>query len=295
MDELLQIVADQKGYPTEMVERSAAARAKADGVSVEDVLRAWAGEGAAPFAASAPAEPTPAAADESAAAEAAEPVEDGGPKVEVLAPESEPPVDAAEVAVEEDVVSEAEEEMAVAAGSGFPRWLAAAFVVLPSLALLYVLVLPSGPQCGNAGALAVDPVTGAAVNCDGSEFGSDGNDVFAVGNALYTAQCASCHGANGGGGTGPGFTNGAVLATFSSCADHIEWVVVGTAAWPEATYGDNAKPVGGGGQMPGFQGLLTEAEIAAVSLYERVAFGGEDRAESEALCFPDGEVTASGP
>jgi mono/diheme cytochrome c family protein len=295
MDELLQIIADQKGYSTEMVERSAAARAKADGVSVEDVLRAWAGgeappaAGAAPSADAAPAPPAPAATT----APESEP-EDTGPAVEVLGPATETQT-ADEAPEPPDTEGEAvkDEEVPVGAGAGFPRWLAAAFIVLPSLALLYVMVLPSGPQCGSAGALGVDPSTGVAENCDGSEYGSDANDVFAVGNDLYAGNCASCHGANGGGGTGPAFTNGAVLATFGACTDHVEWVAIGTANWPDATYGDTAKPVGGGGQMPGYENTFTPEEIAAVVLYERVAFGGEDRAESEAGCFPEAEVTAA--
>jgi mono/diheme cytochrome c family protein len=197
----------------------------------------------------------------------------------------------------EDIETDASDDelVPVGAGVGFPRWLAAAFVVLPSLALLYVLVLPSGPQCGSAGALGIDPSTGVAENCDGSEYGSDANDVFAIGNDLYSGNCASCHGANGGGGTGPAFTNGAVLATFGACTDHVEWVAIGTANWPDATYGDTAKPAGGGGQMPGYENTFTPEEIAAVVLYERVAFGGENRIESEAGCFPEGDVTAAGP
>jgi mono/diheme cytochrome c family protein len=177
---------------------------------------------------------------------------------------------------------------------GVPRWLAAAFVVLPSIALLYVLVLPSGPQCGSSGALAIDPATGVAVNCDGSEYGSDASDVFSIGESLYTSSgCAGCHGAGGGGGVGPAFTNGAVLATFSACTDHIEWVAIGTQAWPDATYGDTDKPAGGGGVMPGYENDLSIEEIAAVVLYERVAFGGEDRTVAEAGCAADGEETAA--
>jgi mono/diheme cytochrome c family protein len=296
MDELLQIIADQKGYPADMVQRSAAARAKADGVSTEDVLRAWAGVGDAPTAAAAPAASqaaSDAAAD--AAVEPEEPVETG-PKVEVLAPER--------AAAEDDVLEPATPEdeappepEPVGALRGVPRWLAVAFVALPSIALLYVLVLPSGPQCGSSGALAIDPATGVAVNCDGSDYGTDASDVFSIGEGLYTnSGCAGCHGAGGGGGVGPAFTNGAVLTTFSACTDHIEWVAIGTQAWPDVTYGDTAKPTGGGGVMPGYQNELSVEEIAAVVLYERVAFGGEDRTAAETGCAVEGEdVAAAAP
>ncbi len=287
MDELIQTIADQKGYPADLVVRSAAARAQADGVSTDDIIRAWAGVGDAPAAAAAPV-PAAAAPAPEAPAESAEPAESTGPKVEVLAPEA--PAGAEGEPAEGGETPEPVEELGGAL-AGFPRWLAAAFIVLPSIALLYVLVLPSGPQCGSAGALAIDPSTGVAENCDGSEFGSDANDVFAVGSSIYSAQCASCHGGNGGGGVGPAFTNGAVLATFSACTDHIEWVLIGSSGWPDATYGDNATPVSGG--MPGFPSLSPE-DLASVVLYERVAFGGEDRAASEASCFPDAELTAAG-
>ncbi len=44
MEELL-AAAEAMNVPVEMVERSAEARAKAQGVAVEDVLRAWSGGG----------------------------------------------------------------------------------------------------------------------------------------------------------------------------------------------------------------------------------------------------------
>ena len=286
MDELLEIIAEQKGYPAELVARAAAARATAMGVGTEDVLRSWAGEGAVPVAAAAAAAPQEAPA--AAPAPAAVIEEPSGPAVEVL--EAAAPVGEAEEAVPAEDVTE---EEPVAAGGGFPKWLAVAFIVVPSVALLYALVFPAGPDCGSAGALAVDPVTGVAVNCDGTEYGAEAGP-FAVGEALYASQCAACHGAAGGGGTGPAFINGAVLATFSSCSDHIEWVTIGSNAWPSDTYGDNDTPVlGSGAAMPGFS-QLTPEEVAAVSLYERVAFGGEDLAEAEAACVPEGEVAAAG-
>ena len=78
-----------------------------------------------------------------------------------------------------------------------------------------------------------------------------------------------------------------MLATFpvDSCSDHVEGVTLGTANWPEATYGATNKPVGGSGAvMPGFEGTLDPEEIAAVALYERVAFGGQDLDAALADC-----------
>ena len=48
MDELLKKAAELRGMPESLVARSAEARAKATGTTVEDVLREWAGEQARP-------------------------------------------------------------------------------------------------------------------------------------------------------------------------------------------------------------------------------------------------------
>jgi mono/diheme cytochrome c family protein len=128
-------------------------------------------------------------------------------------------------------------------------------------------------------------VSGEAVNCDGSAYGTVVVDFFADGAAIYT-QCAACHAADGSGGAGPAFSGGALLSTFpaGSCLDQTEWISLGTAGWPDATYGATDKPVGGFGAMPGFAASLTEEQIAEVALYERVQFGGQDLAEAEADC-----------
>ncbi len=76
---------------------------------------------------------------------------------------------------------------------------------------------------------------------------------------------------------------GTVLETFpeDACPSHIEWVALGSAGWPDDTYGAQNKPVAGG--MPAF-GSLTETELAQVVLYERVEFGGEDEEAAEQEC-----------
>ena len=153
------------------------------------------------------------------------------------------------------------------------------FIIIPMIALLYAGLTPNGPDCGVSGQLAINPITGEAESCDG-----DASPFFSLGAAVYEAQCVACHGAGGGGGVGPSFLGGAVLQTFSACTDHIEWVSIGSNDWPDATYGDTEKPAGGSGVMPGYQDSLTAQEIAAVALYERVAFGGEDIATGEASC-----------
>ncbi len=292
MDQLIQQAAEALGYPEGMVERSAKARASADGVSVEAVLTAWlGGEAPPPSAAPAASEPAAAAAP---AASAAPPPEPSGPAVEELAPVG------ADESAEAPVEPEPEPEPEPVPAGGVPRWLAAVFIVVPLVALVYAMFFPNGPQCGDGGVLAIDPVTGEAVNCDGSEYGSAVLDFFAIGQVTY-AQCSACHGPGGGGGSGfPAFTGGELLTTFpiGQCGDHVEWVAIGTLAWPEATYGATAKPVGGSGaQMPGFVNALSDVELRSVALYERVAFGGQavdDALTDCGLVDEAGEMIAAG-
>ena len=57
MEELLAAVAEAMDAPVSMVQRSAEARAKAQGASVEDVLRAWSGGGEIAATSAEPAPP----------------------------------------------------------------------------------------------------------------------------------------------------------------------------------------------------------------------------------------------
>lgn len=287
---ILAAAAKKMGMPESMVERSAGARAKAQGVDVATVLAEWAGVDAtaAPAAPAdtptpAPAAPAPAAP---AVAPAPAPVETAAEPEEASVPdEPEEPVDE----------FESEEEAAMA--GALPRWLAALFVVIPAIAIGYALFLPNGPNCGDAGSLAVDPVTGLAVNCDGSEYGSEDVDLFALGMSIYEGSCSACHGPNGAGVANfPGFTGGELLVTFpqDSCSAQIEWIALGTTAWPDATYGANNKAVGGSGAvMPGFAANLSPQELAGVALYERVAFGGQDIEAATVDCTAGGETEAT--
>jgi mono/diheme cytochrome c family protein len=262
--DLLAKAAAAQGLPEGMTKRSAAARAKAEGKTPEQVLAEWAGVEAP----AATAEAAPVASSEAApAATPAESPAAPAAQIEVIAEESEDaPVEPAPV-----------RELVTPSGA-LPRWLAALFVAVPLFAVTYASFLPNGPNCGDAGSLAVDPVTGIAVNCDGSEFGKEEVDFFAIGAEVYGASCAVCHGPTGGGiASFPPFIDGALLATFpdGSCDQHVEWVNLGSSGWPDATYGANNKPVGGSGAvMPGFGTQLSEQELRSVAIYERVQFGG---------------------
>jgi mono/diheme cytochrome c family protein len=177
-----------------------------------------------------------------------------------------------------------------------PRWLAASFVVIPAIAVMYALFFPNGVECGVGAQLGIDPVTGEAENCDGSPYGSNQVDFFSAGEELYARNCAACHGPNGeGGGNFPVLTGGAVAATFPACSDHLQWVGLGSLGWPDAAYGANATPVGSSGaQMPAFGSVLTPEELAAVVLYERVAFGGLSVADAEADCVAETPAAPAG-
>ena len=294
MSEYLAAAAKNMGMPESLVMRSAEAKAKAQGVTVDDLLREWAGgEAATPTSTS-----TPTPSEEAPAAEAAEQPVDVAVDADVPAPpapgeveivhETIPTPDevSASDAMEWDqVTTVAAAGLTERPGSVVPRWLLGLFIIVPMLALSYMFVNTDGLSCGESGLLGVS-FDGALTNCDLSAYapGAAGGGqlaaaAFAEGQGLYS-QCASCHGANGGGGVGPAF--GEVTATFSACSDHIEWVGLGSSGWPDGTYGDTGTPVAGG--MPGYDGVLTADEIAAVSMYERVAFGGEPLEDAAVNC-----------
>ena len=301
MSENLARAAEVLGAPEILVQRSAEARAAADEVPVEEVLAAWAGGGASPSPSASP----PAAAPEPSPVPASAPEP---PPVVAAAPEPSPappapsepsPVPAAapapvaaplpppsEVTTKEAisfpvVVSVPTARLTERTSSALPRWLAALFLVIPVIGLLYLAGNSARAGCVEGGVqLAVNRLDSTVVNCDGSEFTGRAVDttgnILAVGEAVFET-CAGCHGANGEGGVGPAMAT--VLTTFSSCPDHIEWVTLATGGFQEAgidTYGDLAATVGGGGFMPGFATSNTAGEIAAVVAFERIRFGGAD-------------------
>ena len=169
-----------------------------------------------------------------------------------------------------------------------PRWLNLSFMIIPVFILIGMINTSGAQECGVNGILDVDRKSQQTVNCDGSPFEGKGvastNTVnyVAVGQQVYSgaAACAGCHGANGGGGVGPSFIGGALYKTFPTCADHAKWIQLGSAGWQAevgAAYGaEDTISIGG---MPGFQGKLTEEELMAVVVFERVVFGGGDTEE----------------
>ena len=292
MSELLSKVAEILKAPEELVQRSAEARAEASGKSVDEVLQSWAGGEAVESspAAEAPIEETP--VEETPIEEVVEetPVEET-PVEEVI---EETPV---EVSVKTVVkkVSVINKTMGIKlnAEASLPGWLNFSFLIIPLFILIGMINTSAAQECGDKGILNVDRKSQQTVNCDGSPFEGTGvassNTVnyVALGQQVYSgaAACAGCHGANGGGGVGPAFIGGELYTTFPTCSDHAKWIELGSAGWQSEvgpTYGaENKVSIGG---MPGFQGKLTEDEIYAVVVFERVVFGGGQTEEVLADC-----------
>ena len=293
MSDLVNKVAELLNAPVDLVQRSAEARAAASGTTVDAVLSSWAGgesvASAAP-AAEAPKEEAP--VEEEVVEEA--PVEE---EVVEEAPAEEKILVGATSAVRKvsKQVSFVNETMDIKtnAESKLPRWLNVSFIVIPVFILIGLISSSNTQECGERGILDIDRKSQQSVNCDGSPFEGKGvaatNTInyVALGQQVYSggAACAGCHGAGGGGGVGPAFTGGALYTTFPSCADHTKWIQLGSANWQSEvgpTYGaEETVSIGG---MPGFQGKLTEDELYAVVVFERVVFGGGDTEEVLADC-----------
>ena len=282
MSELLSKVAEILKAPEELVQRSAEARAEASGKSVDEVLQSWAGGEAIE---SSPAAEAPAAEAPVEEAPAEEVVEEAAveeaPAEEVV---EEAPVEASVKTVVKKV-SVINKTMGIKlnAETSLPGWLNFSFLIIPLFILIGMINTSAAQECGEKGILNVDRKSQQTVNCDGSPFEGTGvassNTVnyVALGQQVYSgaAACAGCHGANGGGGVGPAFIGGELYTTFPTCSDHAKWIELGSAGWQSEvgpTYGaENKVSIGG---MPGFQGKLTEDEIYAVVVFERVVFGG---------------------
>tara|TARA_B100000674_G_scaffold10166_1_gene7653 strand:+ start:1650 stop:2597 length:948 start_codon:yes stop_codon:yes gene_type:complete len=296
VSDLVNKVAELLNAPVDLVQRSAEARAAASGVSVDDVLSSWAGGES--VAASAPKEEAPVEEAPKEEAVVEETVEEE--TVEEEAPVEEAPKEEAVIAtaVTRQVtksISFANETMGIKINSEnlLPKWLNFSFIIIPLFILIGLISSSNTQECGERGMLNVDRKSQEAVNCDGSPYEGRGvaatNTInyIALGQEVYAgaAACAGCHGGGGGGGVGPAFTGGALYTTFPTCADHTKWIQLGSAGWQAEvgpTYGaEDTVSIGG---MPGFQGKLTEDELYAVVVFERVVFGGGNTEEVLSDC-----------
>ena len=291
MSDLVNKVAEILNAPVDLVQRSAEARAAASGVSVDDVLSSWAGGES--VAASAPKEEAPVEEVPKEEAVVEETVEEEAPVEEV--PKEEAVVATAVTRQVTKSISFANETMGIKINSEnlLPKWLNFSFIIIPLFILIGLISSSNTQECGERGMLNVDRKSQEAVNCDGSPYEGRGvaatNTInyIALGQEVYAgaAACAGCHGGGGGGGVGPAFTGGALYTTFPTCADHTKWIQLGSAGWQAEvgpTYGaEDTVSIGG---MPGFQGKLTEDELYAVVVFERVVFGGGNTEEVLSDC-----------
>ena len=292
MSELLSKVAEILKAPEELVQRSAEARAEASGKSVDEVLQSWAGGEAIE---SSPAAETPveeAPVEEAPIEEVAEEASVEETPVEEVIEETPVEVSVKTVVKKVSVINKTM-GIKLNAETSLPGWLNFSFLIIPLFILIGMINTSAAQECGDKGILNVDRKSQQTVNCDGSPFEGTGvassNTVnyVALGQQVYSgaAACAGCHGANGGGGVGPAFIGGELYTTFPTCSDHAKWIELGSAGWQSEvgpTYGaENKVSIGG---MPGFQGKLTEDEIYAVVVFERVVFGGGQTEEVLADC-----------
>ena len=74
---------------------------------------------------------------------------------------------------------------------------------------------------------------------------------LSLGRDVYSRRCANCHGAGGGGGTGPRLSDGAVVEAYPDIADQRLIIAEGRNG------------------MPAFSGSLSSAELDAVVRYTR--------------------------
>ena len=118
--------------------------------------------------------------------------------------------------------------------------------------------------------------------------GSATSESLRAGRDVYGDRCSACHGNRGQGGVAPSLAD--VLDTWPDCADHQDWISLGSERWKierGATYGANDAPVTK--VMPEHATTLTSDEIAAVAAFERVEYGGGDQStELEACGIADG-------
>lgn len=197
---------------------------------------------------------------------------DGAPAVAAKA--AAPAVPAAPVVVPDTPVV-----AAYKARKKIPVWAMVALSILPVWVFMYVL--------------AMKPVV------------TEASGPLGDGAVAYSTNCSGCHGGDGAGiGSAYGFTGGAVMKTFPVIEDQLRWVYLGTKNYIDAgvtVYGSPDREGGAhvtgasGGQMPGWKGTITDAEILAAVCDERYNLGGGDQTSDEFVlwCSPESEIYAA--
>lgn len=200
---------------------------------------------------------TPAAEETSSAVA---PVESAAPAVA--------PAPVPEVAPEPEPVRVAPYVEAFEGRRKMPFWIIPVLLFLPVWGAMYFGTLERVPQ-GLTGLLG------------------EGEEIY------IESGCSGCHGAEGGGGIGPAFSDGEINITFTSIEDQMVWIAQGSAivgtGIDYSSPGDPAKPVAGG--MPSFglgaSGALDVEQLLAVTLFERTQFEPDEEAGERDLVLSD--------
>jgi mono/diheme cytochrome c family protein len=120
-------------------------------------------------------------------------------------------------------------------------------VALGSVVSVSLALLVGGCGGGGGGTASGSPApTGAQAH----------DATLLAGQKVYSAECASCHGARGQGGVGPTFHDGRLRRDFPTAGDQVTFVSNGR------------------GVMPSFAGVLTRAQLESVVAYERQVLAG---------------------
>jgi mono/diheme cytochrome c family protein len=106
-----------------------------------------------------------------------------------------------------------------------------------------------------AGVLALVLVVAGACGDDDEGSGGGGGEGATGGAAVFSENCATCHGQDGEGGYGPELGGGAVAEAFPDIEDQIAVITNGRA------------------NMPAFEGELTDEQIRSVAEFEREELG----------------------
>ena len=124
------------------------------------------------------------------------------------------------------------------------------------------------------------------------------------GTAAFATNCSGCHGADGAGvGSAYALKDGNVWKTFPHIEDQLRWVLYGTKNYLDAgiqIYGNPDREGGAhvtgasGGQMPGWKGTITDAEILASVCHTRYDLTEAERGDEFTLwCSPESEIYAA--
>lgn len=99
----------------------------------------------------------------------------------------------------------------------------------------------------------VGAVLAVACASGGGDVDVSGDPELQLGQNVYAANCARCHGPNGEGGVGNKLNDGLMEQRFPDIEDHLDVIRIGA------------------GTMPAWEGTLSPEEIRAVARYEREA------------------------